>query len=103
MRHCIQRSSSMNCCALVIGAGVTLALATLAPGAASAARSINLQARTAGQLAELCAAPPTSPENDSKVDFCHGFAQGAVDVILGQSGQQKPFCFPRPVPSRAQT
>ena len=51
-----------------------------------------------------CAASiPAKAGADAKINFCHGFAQGAVDVTLQQSGDKKPFCFPSPPPRRTQT
>ena len=72
-------------------------------GSAWAAQPITLQARTAGDLAGLCAAEPGSPAADAKINFCHGFAQGAVDDRLRLSTDKKPFCFPSPTPSRTAT
>lgn len=71
---------------------------------AYAQRGVNLQARTAGDLAELCAANPKDPLGDSKITFCHGFAQGAITVQLrnGETGK-KLFCFPSPPPTRTAT
>jgi hypothetical protein len=68
-----------------------------------AAQPIVLQARTAGDLAALCAADPTSAGADAKINFCHGFAQGAVDDRLHMATDKKPFCFPSPTPSRTAT
>jgi hypothetical protein len=68
-----------------------------------AAAPIILQARTAGDLAALCAADPSSAGADAKINFCHGFAQGAVDVRLRMSPDKKPFCFPSPAPTRTST
>jgi hypothetical protein len=85
----------------------TLALAVLASGVVltgvQAAQPVNISANTAGQLAELCVAPPLKPGADAKVNFCRGFAQGAITVELARAGDQKPFCFPKPSPSRAKT
>jgi len=67
-----------------------------------AAQPITLQARTAGDLAALCAADPSSPAADAKINFCHGFAQGAVDDRL-HVADKKPFCFPSPAPARTAT
>jgi hypothetical protein len=67
------------------------------------AQPITLQARTAGELAALCAADPASPAADAKINYCHGFAQGAVDDRLHFAGDKKPFCFPNPTPSRSAT
>jgi len=62
-------------------------------GSVWAAQPINLQARTAGDLAALCAADPGSPGADAKINFCHGFAQGAVDARLQLATDKKPFCL----------
>ena len=70
---------------------------------AHAQRSVNLQARTAGDLAELCGANPKEALGDARINFCRGFAQGAIDVELRHAGDKKPFCFPSPSPSRAET
>ena len=63
---------------------------------APAQRTRDIRARTAGELAELCGANPKDPQADAKINYCHGFAQGAVDVELRQTGDKKPFCFPSP-------
>ena len=68
-----------------------------------AQRSLYIQSRTAGDLAELCAANPKDSQGDAKINFCHGFAQGAITVELRHSEGKKPFCFPNPAPSRTTT
>jgi Rap1a immunity proteins len=83
-------------------AAVAITGAVLAPSA-YAQRATNLHARTAGELAELCAANPRSGLGDAQVNYCHGFAQGAVDVMLHDAGEKKPFCFPNPTPTRTET
>ncbi|HEY2620396.1 MAG TPA: Rap1a/Tai family immunity protein [Acetobacteraceae bacterium] len=70
---------------------------------AQAQRAVLLQARTAGDLAELCAASPKDPQGDAKINFCHGFAQGAITVELRHTEGKKPFCFPSPSPTRTAT
>ena len=80
-----------------------LALTGLPLRAQAAPRAINLHARTAGELAELCGANPREPAADAKINYCHGFAQGAVDVELHHAGPKKPFCFPNPMPTRTAT
>lgn len=84
---------------------VLLALVLVAgtPLAASAAQPINLHARNAGELAELCGPNPKEPGADAKINYCDGFAQGAIDVELHYAGDKKPFCFPTPAPSRRAT
>ncbi len=68
-----------------------------------AQKSVNLQAHTAGDLAELCAASPKDPLGDAKINFCHGFAQGAITAELRRTEGQKLFCFPSPAPTRTAT
>jgi hypothetical protein len=70
---------------------------------AQAQRGTVLQARTAGELAELCAASAKDPLGDAKINFCHGFAQGAITVELRHTEGKKPFCFPSPAPTRTAT
>jgi hypothetical protein len=70
---------------------------------AQAQRSVNLQARTAGDLAELCGANPKDQLGDDKINFCHGFAQGVITDELRRSEGKKPFCFPNPPPTRTAT
>src|SRR3954451_2390885 len=84
-----------------------LTLAFLASGVTAsgawAAQGIELKAQTAGELAELCTASSREPAADAKINFCLGFAQGAIDVDLHYAADKKPFCIPRPGPSRRET
>ncbi len=82
---------------------LALLLASLSGYAASAAQPLSLRANTANELADLCGANPKEPAADAKINWCHGFAQGAVDVELRRAGEKKPFCFPSPPPSRSAT
>lgn len=79
-----------------------LAVALAAPPA-HAQRGTNIQARTAGELAELCAANPKDSQGDAKINFCHGYAQGALSTELRQTDGKKLFCFPSPPPTRTAT
>jgi hypothetical protein len=71
--------------------------------APSAPKSINLRVSTARDLAELCGANPKEPGADARINFCHGFAQAAVEVQLMNNQEKKPFCFPSPAPRRSTT
>jgi hypothetical protein len=73
------------------------------PLSAHAQRAISLHARTAGELAELCGANPREAGADAKINYCHGFTQGVVDVELMKAGDKKPFCWPNPPPTRDAT
>lgn len=70
---------------------------------ALAAQSISPHVRTAGDLAELCGATPKEAAADAKINYCHGFAQGVVDLELQRKGDKKSFCFPSPAPTRTAT
>ncbi len=75
----------------------------LTASAAEAQRATNLQARTAGDLAELCAANPKDPLGDAKINFCQGYAQGALSTEIRHTEGKKLFCFPSPAPTRIAT
>jgi hypothetical protein len=77
--------------------------ATLIVPPAQAQRATNIQARTAGELADLCAANPKDPLGDARINFCQGYAQGALSTELRHSEGKKLFCFPSPPPTRAAT
>lgn len=82
--------------AIILAAGLPLCLA-------QAAQPTAIRATTAGELAELCGANPREPAADARINYCHGFAQGAVDVELRRAGDKRPFCFPSPPPTRTAT
>jgi hypothetical protein len=84
---------------LAFGMGASDVAASHAWGA----QSITIRANTAGELAELCGASPREPGADAKINFCHGFAQGAIDVARQSLGDKKLFCFPSNPPSRTAT
>jgi hypothetical protein len=71
--------------------GIFLALSC---AAAAPAPSVNI--RTAGDLADACAA--TAP---ALLNFCNGFAQGVVQTER-QDGKSQ-ICFPSPAPKRSET
>lgn len=81
---------------------VLLAALAVAP-TAQAQRSVALEARTAGELADLCAANPKDPRGDAMINFCHGYAQGVISTELRDTGGKKSFCFPNPPPTRTAT
>jgi hypothetical protein len=82
---------------------IVLAISGMIPCAiAHAAKSTTIKTDTAGELADICGVKPNEPGAGTKQTFCQGFAQGAISVQLGQA-RNKPFCFPRPAPSRKET
>ena len=72
----------------------------LALSAAQAAQPISLRATTAEELANLCGPNPKEPGADARINFCHGFAQGALEVERKHAEETKLFCFPSNPPSR---
>ena len=76
---------------------------TCGPMMAWGASGIAIHTNTAAELADVCGANPREPGADARLTFCRGFAQGAIDVELHHAGDKKPFCFPRPSPTRTET
>ena len=88
------------------GWAVAAALVLLAPCAAHAATEANFGAATTGDLVDLCTAAPDNAIGMAAVNFCEGFAQGAVLVEMqNQAAFRGPklFCMPNPPPSRNET
>ncbi len=80
-------------------------LALLAPGAAHAATEANFDAKTTGDLVELCSATPDNGVGTAALNFCEGYIQGAVTVeMLNLAAVRGPklFCLPNPPPTRSQ-
>jgi Rap1a immunity proteins len=87
------------------GRTVAAALVLLAPCVALAATEANFAAKTTGDLVELCDATPDNAMGTAAVNFCEGFAQGAVSVEMQNLAAfrgPKLFCMPSPLPSRNQ-
>ena len=87
------------------GWAVAGGLVLLASGASRAATEANFGANTTGDLVELCTATPDNPIGTAAINFCEGFAQGAVLVEMqNQAAFRGPklFCMPNPPPSRIQ-
>jgi len=82
---------------------VAAMLVLLAPRVAQAATEANFAAGTTADLVELCAATPDSAIGTAAVNFCEGFAQGAVSVEMQNLAAfrgAKLFCMPNSPPSR---
>ena len=87
------------------GWAVVGGLVLLASGASRAAMEANFGANTTGDLVELCTATPDNPIGTAAINFCEGFAQGAVLVEMQNQAAfrgAKLFCMPNPPPSRDQ-
>jgi Rap1a immunity proteins len=74
--------------------GVATLLAVSVSAGAAHAQASGPHVRNAGDLAALCGANPRDPAGAARVNYCDGFAQGAVDVLFLHSGATKPFCIP---------
>ena len=72
----------------------TLAVSLGGVGIASAQPAVSLHVRTAGDLAAMCSASPRESTGPAQLNYCSGFAQGAVDVEFSHAGATKPFCIP---------
>lgn len=82
---------------------VAAAMVLLSPCAAQAATEANFGAGTTADLVELCSATPDNAIGTAAVNFCEGFAQGAVLVEMQNLAAfrgPKLFCMPNPAPSR---
>lgn len=90
----------MNRAAVAFLAATVVVAALPGIGHAQAPKTINLQANTAGELADLCAPNPREPGADAKINFCHGYAQGALDATRRRAQEAKKFCFPPNPPAR---
>jgi hypothetical protein len=86
--------------------GWTAAVALLlvvAPGVGHAVTEANFAASTTRNIVELCDPQSDSALAHAAVNFCSGFAQGAVTVEMEHdagSRSMKLFCLPNPPPTR---
>jgi hypothetical protein len=59
--------------------------------------------KTTGDLVALCNATKVDPLMTAALNFCNGFAEGAVELALGYESvarkDRQPFCLPTPRPS----
>jgi hypothetical protein len=78
-------------------------IVVICPGAGYAVTEANFAARTTGDIVELCDPQSDSALANAAVNFCSGFAQGAVSVEMAHdagSRSMKLFCLPDPPPTR---
>jgi hypothetical protein len=83
-------------------AALAAVLLLAAPKAGRAVTEANFNVRTTGDLVELCE-PGTDSLATAAVNFCHGFAQGAISIEMehqAASRGAKRFCLPTPPPTR---
>jgi hypothetical protein len=94
------RLSSLPLCATALSA-------TVAVTAAQAALTRDqFPPRTTGDLIALCSASKDDPLMTAAVNFCQGFAEGAVEMALSYESMgrkdRQPFCLPTPRPTHDQ-
>lgn len=80
-----------------------LATAMLAgtAGARAAVTETQFPPKTVRDLIAICSAGKDDPMMTAAVNYCHGFAEGAVIVEMAhekQRGARKLFCLPSPPP-----
>jgi len=79
---------------VALTAGATIASATVTES--------QFPPRTVRDLIEICAPAKEDPMMTAAINYCHGFAQGAVIVEEAHEGQRdarKLFCLPSPRPA----
>ena len=81
---------------------IVLMAASAAPAMATVSES-QFPPRTVGDLIAICEPAKDDPLMTAAVNFCHGYAEGAVIVEEAhemQRGGRKLFCLPTPKPPR---
>ena len=73
-----------------------------APAQSPPPPSLNLNIRTADDLAGACTTAPTSNASAASLNFCNGFAQGILQTNAQNTGGTK-ICIPNPSPRRSVT
>ncbi|MGH7153011.1 MAG: Rap1a/Tai family immunity protein [Acetobacteraceae bacterium] len=72
-------------------------------GAQAAVSRDQFPPKTTADLIALCTAPASDPLMTAAVNFCQGFAEGAVQVALAYEAVtnkgREPFCLPSPRPT----
>jgi hypothetical protein len=87
----------------VAAAAMLVALVTLAPCGSRAATESNFDAKTTADIVALCDPLSNTTMDIAGINFCQGFAEGAV--LVEQQHEASPharrfFCLPDPAPSR---
>jgi hypothetical protein len=79
------------------------ALLVIGPTAGHAVTEADFTARTTGDIVALCDPQSDGALANAAVNFCSGFAQGAVSLEMEHdagSRSMKLFCLPDPAPTR---
>ena len=83
------------------GVALGVALAAGATVASAAVTETQFPPRTVRDLIEICVPAKEDPMITAAINYCHGFAQGAVLVEEAHEGQRSArrlFCLPSPQP-----
>ena len=86
------------CLSLFFVSSVHAAAPTKSPKAAP----VNVNIRTAGDLADACTVIPNSRTSFARLNFCNGFAQGVLQTERQNPSGTK-ICVPSPSPKRSET
>jgi Rap1a immunity proteins len=84
------------------GVALGLALSAETTIASAAVTESQFPPRTVRDLIEICAPARDDPMMTAAINYCHGFAQGAVTVEEAHEDQRdvrKLFCLPSPRPA----
>jgi hypothetical protein len=92
------RFTLIFCLAVVFGSPTHAA----APAKGARPAPVNLNIRTAGDLADACTVSPTSQTSFARLNFCNGFAQGIIQTNTENPSGTK-ICIPNPSPKRSET
>lgn len=87
----------MKLSSLALGAALAV---TAAPAAKAAITNSLFPPRTVRDLIALCAPAQDDPRLTGAINYCHGYAEGAVIVEMAHTEKrgQKLFCLPSPPP-----
>ena len=86
------------CLTVICVSSVHAAAPTKSPKAAP----VNVNIRTAGDLADACTVTPNSRTSFARLNFCNGFAQGVLQTERQNPSGTK-ICVPSPSPKRSET
>jgi hypothetical protein len=85
---------------VVLGVALMMGVVSNAPAAVTESQ---FPPRTVRDLIAICAPDKEDPMMTAALNFCHGFAEGAViveEAHEAQRGGRKLFCLPSPRPPR---
>nr|WP_294524576.1 Rap1a/Tai family immunity protein [uncultured Rhodopila sp.] len=83
--------------------GTAMAYGLALSTANAAVTQDNFPPKTTADLVALCTAQQQDPLAAAALNFCQGFAEGAVEIALSYSAagtqSHRPFCLPAPAPT----